>query len=100
VALAYCAVTGYAMTTLSLRAYGRYDFLDDFFANRRSITIDRLEELLEWFCDNWPAGSDMPAVPYVAQQEIKHGKSNVTKAKRKKERRRGKEEASRANGVA
>lgn len=62
IAGAYAKATGKSLTTISKDFYGRGDFLNELKRGRKSVTIDRVDEMLTDFRDRWPAGAKWPLV--------------------------------------
>ena len=60
IARAYGKATGNSLATISREFYGQSNFLKDFAAGRRSITVDKLQELLVKFSDRWPETAKWP----------------------------------------
>ncbi len=62
---AYSSATGKSLTQISKEAYGKSSFFEDLKAGTRSLSIDKLERMIEWFRENWPAEADVPALRSV-----------------------------------
>jgi len=60
IAKAYSAAEGISLTTTSKRAYGHSKFLSEFAAGRKSLSIQKCEQVLNWFEANWPEGAAWP----------------------------------------
>lgn len=61
----YSIATGRSFATISRLAYGRHGFLSDYEAGKISISIDKYDEILEWFKQNWPHGIPRPRAPTI-----------------------------------
>jgi hypothetical protein len=57
---AYAAATGLTTPQISKRCYGNAVFLDDFFADEQSMSVRKMDAVLRWFAEHWPAGADRP----------------------------------------
>lgn len=65
---AYRKQTGASLSWVSKKIYGNSAFLPDFFAGRRSIQINNLDQVLTKFSTIWPAGlpwPDIEPIPFV-----------------------------------
>lgn len=62
IADAYVKATGLSPTTVSRKFYGNQKFFDDFRSGECSITVPKLEEVVQKFSDEWPAGLRWPKV--------------------------------------
>lgn len=52
--------SGMAESYASHKLYGNSNFFAEFRRGKKSITVQKLHELVEEFRQNWPAGSDWP----------------------------------------
>lgn len=62
IAKAYGRAEKASMSTVSKRAYGHSRFLEEFAAGRKSISVQKCDEVLEWFRANWPEDTPWPMV--------------------------------------
>lgn len=60
IADAYGAAKKLTRTEVSRQFYGRGSFLDDFNDGRQSVSLDKLERMVEDFRKNWPKKTDWP----------------------------------------
>ena len=58
---AYGRATRLTVPQISKRCYGNAVFLDDFFAQRQSMSVKKMSTVLEWFSDHWPEDARPPA---------------------------------------
>lgn len=76
VAAAYREATGLSLATVSARFYGNAGFLPEFKAGRQTISVDKLEEMLEKFHRDWPTGAEWPyleAIMFERPRRAKRG---------------------------
>jgi hypothetical protein len=62
---AYRKATGKSLTTVSKEFYGRGDFFDAFKRGEHTISIDRLDSMIDKFRSEWPEGQVWPATRSV-----------------------------------
>lgn len=60
IAAAYRRATGLSLATVSARFYGNAGFLTEFKAGRQTISIDKLEEMVDKFWAVWPENAERP----------------------------------------
>jgi hypothetical protein len=60
IADAYGAAMDLTRTEVSRRFYGRGSFLDDFSSGTQSISLDKLERMVQDFREKWPKKTDWP----------------------------------------
>jgi hypothetical protein len=65
VAKAYAKATRCSMTQVSWKFYGNAAFFSEFGRGRRSISIDKMDEMLMAFAAKWPAGTPWPSMRAV-----------------------------------
>lgn len=56
----YRKATGLSLATVSARFYGNAGFLKEFKAGRQTISISKLDAMIEKFSAEWPADADWP----------------------------------------
>jgi hypothetical protein len=59
---AYAAATGKSLSTISKQFYGSAYFFRDLRARKASISIRRLEQMLDQFRASWPEGAAWPVM--------------------------------------
>ena len=59
---AYRKATGQSTTAISKRFYGRGDFVKEFLAGRHTISVDRLDAMMQQFDAEWPEGHPKPTL--------------------------------------
>lgn len=57
---AYRKATGLSLGTISSRFYGNAGFLAEFKAGRQTLSIDKLDKVVEKFRAEWPDGASWP----------------------------------------
>lgn len=57
---AYRRATGLSLATVSARFYGNAGFLAEFKAGRQTISVDKLEEMVGKFRNEWPGNAEWP----------------------------------------
>ena len=60
IAEAYAEAVGKSLTTVAKEFYGRGDFFENLRRGEGTISIARLETMLNRFRDEWPAGAEWP----------------------------------------
>lgn len=67
IATAYGKATNMTLSQISKRAYGNASFLDQFKRGKVSISLSKLDCMLKWFADHWPADAERPMlrVPFM-----------------------------------
>ncbi len=70
---AYGAATGRSLNSLSLRFYSNGTFFRELKARRRSVSVDKMGEILADFANSWPKG-----VPWPDLEPIYFSKENLT----------------------
>lgn len=67
IADAYAAALGITRSQVSKQFYGRGSSLDEIVGpNGPSISVDKVDQMLEKFWKNWPAEAVWPMLPIVA----------------------------------
>lgn len=61
IAQAYARAERVPLSTVARRCYGNVNFFK--LLQRGSVTIRKIEEVLQWFRDNWPERADWPFLP-------------------------------------
>jgi len=61
IAAAYGRATGKSRTSISKEFYGRGDFLDDLENRARTISVSRLDKILDDFRAKWPSVATWPS---------------------------------------
>lgn len=65
IAGAYAKATRTSLEQVSKRFYGNRGFLRAFKAGERSVSIDKLDEMVAAFIETWPEGADWPQLRAV-----------------------------------
>jgi len=69
---AYSVATNKPLSRISRRFYGNTEFLDAFFAGTHSISLNKLDELLDKLREEWPPGVVWPACrPVVMPRRLR-----------------------------
>jgi len=55
---AYCSATGKSTATIGEKATGDWKFFDRI--KTGGFNVEKYDEALRWFGDNWPAGENWP----------------------------------------
>lgn len=63
IATAYAKAERVPLSTVGRRCYGNVNFFK--LLRRGAVTIRKIEEVLQWFRDNWPERADWPFVAPV-----------------------------------
>lgn len=79
VAQAYGEATGLAQSTISRQFYGNRDFFAELAAEERSVTTDKLADMLQAFSDRWPPGTAWPAMQAVSMRRPPRVKKSTAK---------------------
>jgi hypothetical protein len=57
---AYMGATGFTEAQVSKRFYGNVQFFREFRAGKHSISLKKLDEIIDAFKEKWPPGADWP----------------------------------------
>lgn len=57
---AHRRATGRSLAAISKEVYGHVDFLRQFFARDKGVTLDKYDEIIGVFQSAWPAGAEWP----------------------------------------
>ena len=60
IANAYRKATGQTLSAVSREFYGNSNFLSEFRAGRQSLSVDKLNDVVEQFRAQWPDNADWP----------------------------------------
>jgi hypothetical protein len=63
IAAAYARATGATPGQMSFRFYGNTLFFDEFKRGKRSISLDKFDEMVAQFAAEWPDGAQWPDLP-------------------------------------
>lgn len=56
----YCRVTGNSLATVSGKFHGNQAFFAEFKAGSRTVTLSKLDEIVQAFHEGWPEGAKWP----------------------------------------
>ena len=74
---AYKKATGLSDSTISTQIYGQQTFLRKFRLGEQSITVSKLQEVIQALSNRWPAGTAWPKTTAISlRRPIKQGFSN------------------------
>lgn len=62
---AYRKASGRSETAVSKDLYGNTTFLEEFFAGRQTVSLKKLDEMLQRIGDMWPDGAEWPYCPAI-----------------------------------
>jgi hypothetical protein len=65
IADAYAKATRVSRSHVSKAFYGRSNFLDEFARGTQTLSVDKLDEMVEAFRKQWPEGADYPLLPAI-----------------------------------
>lgn len=73
VVAAYRKATGLSLATVSARFYGNAGFLSEYKAGRQTISVDKLEEMVAKFRQEWPQNAQWPYLSPIFLDREKRG---------------------------
>jgi hypothetical protein len=65
IADAYGKATKRSRANISKAFYGRSNFLDEFQRGKQTLSVDKLDEMILAFREQWPEGADWPFLPAI-----------------------------------
>jgi len=84
IAKQYAHIRGIALTTVARRLHGTEYFFRDFAKGKKTITLKKLQEMLQAFADNWPADRPFPEPPALVKPERRGQRPFSRKADRRR----------------
>lgn len=61
-ATAFAKARNIKLATVSRKIRGDIHFLNDYRSGKISVTSKKYDEIIKYFCDNWPTGTPMPQI--------------------------------------
>ena len=80
---AYARASGLTITQVSKKFYGKGSFVAEFKRGARSVSVDKFDELVAQFRDDWPDGARWPythAATIEPPRPQKRGRKSAAKA--------------------
>lgn len=65
---AYAKATGHTTTRISKDFYGNIGFFDELFAGERSVSIAKVDEIVQEFRAKWPAKTKWPVCRIIVMR--------------------------------
>ena len=73
IARAYGKATGRSLSSVSKEVYGQATFFERASRGEVSVTLSKLDDMLDWFGEHWPKGTRAPLLrPVFMDRTISH----------------------------